>query len=421
MDGNTYRRNLYNVRNDGSVVLFQRPKKNHPTEVNPIYQVELRIPNVKKAVRVSSKTSNKDEAVRFALEKYDELYKAHLLGERIHSTPFSKAFTRFETFYLNLNTQRPSLTNRQHYISQLKNHPYKFFVEEERDIGVERITDAVIQRYYNYRQTNHGVSNSTLRRETTYINAFLSWCVTEKLITERPQTTRPEQDNQVRATFTLKEWRTVTSSMKGWVESERNQAIRRDRFYLRDLVLVMSNCGARPGELRVLKWGQVSSYTYPNDETRMVVEFDTGKTGKRETVCNAGSEVFFQRLWDFRSEELGDSPTPDEFVFCDEFGNQVGDRKKSFASLLNYCGLRTNTAGEIRSLYSLRHFYAHQQLRATPPVSVYDLARNMGTSVKVIESNYGDRDNVARGLNIGNKSGSWVSQGKDDKSKYPFM
>ena len=102
MTANVYRRNTYDVRRGGSVVLYQRPKKNHPDQLNPIYQVELKIPNVKKLVRLSSKCANKDEAVRFALDKYDELYRASLLGETIHSTPFSEAFTQFETHYLNL-------------------------------------------------------------------------------------------------------------------------------------------------------------------------------------------------------------------------------------------------------------------------------------------------------------------------------
>ena len=153
----------------------------------------------------------------------------------------------------------------------------------------------------------------------------------------------------------------------------------------------------------------------------MVAEFPSGKTGKRESVFNVGSDVFFKRLWDFRWEELGHAPSPDEFVFCSRDGSKVIDRKKSFASLLNYCGLRTNVAGELRSLYSLRHFYAHQQLRNDPPTSVYDLARNMGTSVKVIESNYGDIDNVSRGQNIGRKSGSWDTNTKETDHRYAFM
>lgn len=95
------------------------------------------------------------------------------------------------------------------------------------------------------------------------------------------------------------------------------------------------------------------------------------------------------------------------------------ERKKSFKSLLEFVGLRENNKGEIRTLYSLRHFYAHQQLRNDPPVSVYDLASNMGTSVRVIESNYGDRDNVARGQKMGKKS--WDTDSDNNDKDYPFL
>jgi hypothetical protein len=53
------------------------------------------------------------------------------------------------------------------------------------------------------------------------------------------------------------------------------------------------------------------------------------------------------------------------------------------------------------------------------PVSVYDLASNMGTSVRVIESNYGDRDNVARGQKMGRKS--WDTDSDNNDKDYPFL
>lgn len=421
MSENIYRLNIYDVRKDGSVLLFQRPKKNHPDQVNPIFQVELKIPNAKKVVRISSKTSDRDEAVRFALEKFDDLYRSSLLGQQIHSTRFSKAFGEFEKYYSNPKIPKPSLKNRLHYLDQMRNHPYEFFVLHKNDIGVERINAKLIEEYFDYRRTTKSAADSTLIREHTYINAFLHWCVKQDLLVEVPSPKKPKQQNNRRATFSIKEWKVLTRKMKGWVESADNQHIRRDRFYLRDFVLLSSNCGARPGEMRELKWGQVRNHKYPDGEQRMVAEFPSGKTGKRESVFNVGSDVFFKRLWDFRWEELGHAPSPDEFVFCSRDGSKVIDRKKSFASLLNYCGLRTNVAGELRSLYSLRHFYAHQQLRNDPPTSVYDLARNMGTSVKVIESNYGDKDNVSRGQNIGRKSGSWDTNAKETDHRYAFM
>jgi integrase len=59
-----------------------------------------------------------------------------------------------------------------------------------------------------------------------------------------------------------------------------------------------------------------------------------------------------------------------------------------FKALLKTCGLEKNRYGEEYTLYSLRHFYAVQMLRRGK-ASIFDLARNMGTSVQIIERYYG--------------------------------
>ena len=50
---------------------------------------------------------------------------------------------------------------------------------------------------------------------------------------------------------------------------------------------------------------------------------------------------------------------------------------------LLYCPI----SNKERSLYSLRHYYAVSALRAG--LGVYDIARNMGTSVQMIQQYYG--------------------------------
>lgn len=50
-------------------------------------------------------------------------------------------------------------------------------------------------------------------------------------------------------------------------------------------------------------------------------------------------------------------------------------------------GLYLSGDGKPRPPYSLRHYYATQRLLGG--VQVYDLAKNMGTSVKQIENHYG--------------------------------
>jgi hypothetical protein len=57
----------------------------------------------------------------------------------------------------------------------------------------------------------------------------------------------------------------------------------------------------------------------------------------------------------------------------------------------NFCvaeaGIERNSFGEKYSVYSLRHFYAVNALRNG--VGVFEVARNMGTSVQMIQEYYG--------------------------------
>lgn len=52
-----------------------------------------------------------------------------------------------------------------------------------------------------------------------------------------------------------------------------------------------------------------------------------------------------------------------------------------------------NSFGEKYSIYSLRHFYAVNALRNG--IGVFEVARNMGTSVQIIQEYYGKRATAA--------------------------
>lgn len=56
-------------------------------------------------------------------------------------------------------------------------------------------------------------------------------------------------------------------------------------------------------------------------------------------------------------------------------------------SVLKEAGIERNSFGEKYSVYSLRHFYAVNALRNG--IGVFEVARNMGTSVQMIQEYYG--------------------------------
>ena len=117
-----------------------------------------------------------------------------------------------------------------------------------------------------------------------------------------------------RPTFNMGEWKTITTMMRKWVEEGRPLGRWRERFILQQYVLLMSNSGVRVGEMRNLKWEDVSSVD--TDEGKQVVLRVSGKVGMRDVVLNPNCEVYLRRLYDLRKDELkGKRPTQFEYVF----------------------------------------------------------------------------------------------------------
>jgi integrase len=67
--------------------------------------------------------------------------------------------------------------------------------------------------------------------------------------------------------------------------------------------------------------------------------------------------------------------------------------KKGFATLIREAGVEFDRSGDNRTIYSLRHTDA--TFRLQEGVNHYVLARNMGTSVKMLENFYGHTSNRA--------------------------
>jgi integrase len=68
-------------------------------------------------------------------------------------------------------------------------------------------------------------------------------------------------------------------------------------------------------------------------------------------------------------------------------GSKIITLADQFDKVLDIGRIRYSSDGEKFSLYSLRHFYAVRAL--LDGIGVWDIARNMGTSVEMIQQYYG--------------------------------
>ena len=184
------------------------------------------------------------------------------------------------------------------------------------------------------------------------------------------------------------------SYMVNWSEQGHTEKTRHMRALLRDYVLVLKNTGVRHGtEALGLRWRDIA-FIKRGDE-RYLQFTVTGKTGRRTLIAAHHTEEYLRRL------QLR-QPTLAKFTFEDLLKKKInqpvfklasGETTKNLAGtfrvLMRDSGLDADRdVKHKRTLYSLRHTYAHFALMKDR-MSVYTLAEQMGTSVKMIEQHYG--------------------------------
>ena len=150
--------------------------------------------------------------------------------------------------------------------------------------------------------------------------------------------------------------------------------------------------GMRHGtEAMNLKWRHIDWHRVGDERyLRLTV---TGKTGTHTAIARHNTQDYFERLRkrykEFEGMTLDDviSAKVDEYVFRLADGTRTNSLNATFEVLLNDIGLAVGATSEKqRTLYSLRHTYATLQLMEGR--SIHELARQMGTSVAMLEQHY---------------------------------
>lgn len=369
---------LIDLRGDGTVVLYKRLGLKKPK-----WQVRVRVPNATGYRIVSSKTSNLEEAKRFAYELYEQTYMHILNGGQMRSRTFRQVFEEWEK---NLDQLGP---NRQGgswkaSVDRVRTYALPHFGSTK----MEKIGAKEFEGFWIWRKSNFSKkkpSNGTLGREKNAIVPLFKYAVSKGYISSVPGMSLPKAKHIRRPTFTLTEYRVLVRKLRSWVKESDGKAHWRDRYLFQQVFLILANSGLRVGELRGLSWGVLR--TVATEEGPRLVGHATGKTGSREFVFMPSAIEYVDRLKALRTKELGQDPPSNGLVVCHRNGTRVLSFKKSFKSLLAYAKILEERDGMARTIYSLRHFYATQRL--SNETNAFLLGKQMGTSVEMLEKFYG--------------------------------
>jgi len=376
---------------DGAIYLYQRSDFKKPT-----WLCRVKNPNGNGYTTRSTKTGDEHQAFSFADKLYHELIaesygKPRRNGKRIG--PAIDAYIK----HLEGQPKRQSI----HYKSLLMKR-VKPLLDGKTfdDVSTSLINQIVTSLKTNSKSSQ--LSPNTVKRIFSDLKHFFQWCVEEGLLTAIPRFPKVAGDQARRPHFNAAEWKKLLSTMAPYIQ-ESPGSVRRDRHLLLLYIVILAETGIRVGEARTLKWRDLRPIDNNADpDAPNIALYVKGKTGEREVV-GSGPRVrdAFHRIIVLRRKDLKDERSdicgeedvpPDSYVFCNRDGVPIDSFKKSFASFIDHIGMTFDTFGRRRTIYSLRHTYATSRIEAG--VNHYVLAKNMGTSVPMLERYYGHSTNV---------------------------
>ncbi len=377
--------NLAHARG-GEVVLYKRPDSKR-------WQARFKLKDLKWH-RVATKHANIQYAAETACEAYDRA--RFLFDEKIPIT--SKRFDSVADIAIDeMERQIAAGVGKRvynDYIIVIRKYLKPFFgAKHINTIGYEEI-----KKFSEWR-TKEMKRAPVASTVTTHISAFnrVFDCAVERgwiAAAQVPKMKNNGEKGVAREAFSLSEYKSLTSFMPKWAEKGHTAKTKEMRELLRDYVLILVNTGMRHGtETKDLKWRDIEWITKGKERFLQITV--TGKVGKRQLIARHNTEDYLKRIQQRQSNianldfDVLLKRRLNEDVFKLRSGDTTDNLRQTFKTLMRDSGLDADReTKQKRTLYSLRHTYAHLAL-LKERMDVYTLAKQMGTSVKMIELHYG--------------------------------
>jgi integrase len=350
-----------------------------------VYHCYFRIEGI--AFRRSTKTGDLGAAKLKALQWHRDVQRKADAGEEVECV----SFARLKRTYIDHIKGQGKL---DYHFRTIEKHLLPFFSKFD---DVSKIKKKDILEYLKFRKGQGETipTPQTINRENTVLRQLLrhavdrGWLKTAPIIdSESERLTRRRRRH-----FTIEEYRTLYRTARRRIKELKNNPLtkrqREQRILLLDFILLLANTGLRVDEAKTLIWRNVDW-----DAKTLLLEH-AGKTkSSRRVIMRDGAYQAVRRIQKRRMSYLSDNKGTFNIngkVVALPNGTPIVSFKKGFNELLAACGFKYENIAEKHALTSLRHTYATFRLttRSGNRASVRALAKQMGTSEKMIEKHYG--------------------------------
>lgn len=367
---------------DGDVVLYKR-------ENSDKWQARYKLSD-NKWHRISTKERNVDFASKMACEAYD---RARFLADEDIVITSKKFGVVAKAVADNLQAQLDGGKGKvvfHTYITVINKYLIPFF----KNYNINSIDYEALVKFDEWREKEMEKKPraSTITNHNTTLNKVLDYAVDMGYMSKVhiPKLQNDGSKSEPRPAFSKSEYKSLTSFMTTWCKKGHMQRTKDMRELLRDYVLILANTGMRHGtEALGLKWKDIQWIT--TDGERYLQFTVNGKTGKRTLIARHNAQDYLERL-QLRNDAIKKlsfdgliKKRVDDYVFKLRDGTTSKHLNGTFRHLMRDSGLNAN--GGNKTLYSLRHTYAHLAI-LEENMDVYTLSKQMGTSVKMIEKYY---------------------------------
>ena len=330
-----------------------------------------------------------------AIAKAEVIYQTVQIKTEAGLTPITKTFKQIAVEELaNMAQAIASGVGRRTY----RDYTFainKYLIPFFGNYGIEKITTELVKDFEGWRVAMMGKipMSSTKRNHASAYIRVINLAKERGVISSTrivPMLDSKGEKSRARPAFTDKELEEMIAFVPSWIESSYTQRTKLMRILCGAYIEFLVNTGVRHGtEALPLRWKHLQWHWI--GEKKFLRIWVSGKTGPRYLIAKNEVIAVLEKimLWHELPYATLDGLIEDKLdklIFRLTTGEQISNMENIFRNLMKRSELMYDSGGQRRTLYSLRHTYATRAL--AKGVDIHTLARQMGTSVLMIEKHY---------------------------------